>query len=298
MNTKKLVLATLLTCLFVPAWADEPPAMPGGMPGVSPAGKPVKGAPYSAESIQETLRKLADGNQITTKVSSTHYRDSQGNTRDETRTPNGDVQFFTIRTADNMNYSLTPNSRMAIKIDQDKLNAKASAYGKAAGTAAGIAIKERMDARRKAGKPQDLDEKDLAEVNEIVVKRAPLNDAVTTNVAPTIAAAINEGKWSAKASSKALGAKNIDGIRAEGNLRSYEIPAGAMGNTKAIVVSDESWYSPELKITLYSKHSDGRSGDVIYRVTNVKRGEPAAGLFVIPSDYTVNDITDSMLKGW
>jgi hypothetical protein len=71
-----------------------------------------------------------------------------------------------------------------------------------------------------------------------------------------------------------------------------------MGNTKPIVVSDESWYSPELKITLYSKHSDARSGDIIYRVTNVKRGEPATGLFAVPSDYTVNDITDSMLKGW
>jgi hypothetical protein len=81
------------------------------------------------------------------------------------------------------------------------------------------------------------------------------------------------------------------GVKAQGKLRSYEIPAGEIGNAKPIVVSDESWWSPELQITLYSKHSDPRSGDNIYRVDNLRRDEPSAALFTVPSDYTVKDLS-------
>jgi hypothetical protein len=55
------------------------------------------------------------------------------------------------------------------------------------------------------------------------------------------------------------------------------------------VVSDESWYAPELQVTVYSKHSDPRSGERVYRLANLKREEPAASLFAVPADYTVKD---------
>ena len=71
---------------------------------------------------------------------------------------------------------------------------------------------------------------------------------------------------------------------------SYTIPAGDVGNKNPIVVSTESWYSPELQVTVYSKHSDPRSGDSIYRLANIKRGEPAATLFMVPDGYAVKDM--------
>jgi hypothetical protein len=55
------------------------------------------------------------------------------------------------------------------------------------------------------------------------------------------------------------------------------------------VVSDETWYAPDLQITVYTKHSDPRSGDTVFRLDNLKREEPAASLFAVPSDYTVRD---------
>lgn len=86
-----------------------------------------------------------------------------------------------------------------------------------------------------------------------------------------------------------LGTKSFDGVLAEGKLVSYTIPAGKVGNVKPITVSTETWYSPDLQITVYSKHSDPRSGDVIYRVANVKRSEQSAELFRVPADYEVTD---------
>ena len=105
-----------------------------------------------------------------------------------------------------------------------------------------------------------------------------------------IGGAFTDMKWAAKATMRELGSKDIDGVRAEGKLRSYEIPAGEVGNRNAIVVSDETWFSPELQITVLSKHSDPRSGDNVYRLTALKREEPAASLFVVPAEYTVKDV--------
>ena len=47
------------------------------------SGKVVKGAPYSAESITESVQTLSDGNRIVNKMTSTIYRDSEGRTRRE-----------------------------------------------------------------------------------------------------------------------------------------------------------------------------------------------------------------------
>ncbi len=46
-------------------------------------GKVVKGAPYSAESVTETIQTLSDGNRIINRMTSSVYRDSEGRTRRE-----------------------------------------------------------------------------------------------------------------------------------------------------------------------------------------------------------------------
>src|SRR5215467_2214872 len=46
-------------------------------------GKVVKGAPYSAEAVTETIQTLADGNRIINRMTSSIYRDSEGRTRRE-----------------------------------------------------------------------------------------------------------------------------------------------------------------------------------------------------------------------
>jgi hypothetical protein len=115
-------------------------------------------------------------------------------------------------------------------------------------------------------------------------------------VNPEIAGAFGDMKWAGKASTKDLGTRDFDGIKAEGKLRSYEIPAGEVGNKNPITVSDETWYAPDLQVTVYSKHSDPRSGENVYRLANVKREEPAAALFTVPADYTVKDVMANVKK--
>ncbi|WP_137172174.1 hypothetical protein [Massilia sp. HP4] len=160
----------------------------------------------------------------------------------------------------------------------------------------------RIDELRKEGKlPEGThiivkDAQRGAELKDVRVRVAqpaqaalPATRAMSAQIAPLIVGAVNDGKWSAKAVTRELGERDFSGLRAQGNQRSYTIPAGEIGNRAPIDVSSETWYSPELQVTVYHKRSDPRSGEVVYKLENLKRGEPPAALFSVPSDYKVHD---------
>jgi hypothetical protein len=83
----------------------------------------------------------------------------------------------------------------------------------------------------------------------------------------------------------AMGTKDFDGVKAEGKSTVWTIAAGEIGNRNAINVTSETWYSPELQLTVYSRYNDPRTGESIYRLANIRRGEPSAELFRIPAGY-------------
>lgn len=84
-----------------------------------------------------------------------------------------------------------------------------------------------------------------------------------------------------------LGTQTISGVSAQGTRYTRTIPAGQIGNEKAITIVSETWYSPDLQMLVMSKRSDPRFGDTTYQLTNIQRAEPDAALFQVPSDYTI-----------
>ena len=88
---------------------------------------------------------------------------------------------------------------------------------------------------------------------------------------------------------ESLGKQVIEGIEAEGTRSVITIPAGTHGNDQAVEVVSERWYSPELQTVVMTKHSDPRMGEHVYRLTNIKRDEPARSLFEVPADYQVQE---------
>jgi hypothetical protein len=84
-----------------------------------------------------------------------------------------------------------------------------------------------------------------------------------------------------------LGVQTINGISAQGTRFTRTIPAGQAGNAKPIIITNERWYSPDLQIVIKTVRNDPRFGETTYTVTNIQKQEPAAGLFAVPSDYTV-----------
>jgi hypothetical protein len=93
-----------------------------------------------------------------------------------------------------------------------------------------------------------------------------------------------------------LGTQTIAGMSAQGTRITHTIPAGHMGNEKPITIVIEQWYSNDLQMVVMSKRSDPRIGETCYTVTNIQRSEPAASLFVVPSDYTVTAGKNKMFR--
>lgn len=86
-----------------------------------------------------------------------------------------------------------------------------------------------------------------------------------------------------------LGTQVMNGVTVQGKSITRTIPAGAIGNAQPIVSTSEAWYSQDLHVPVYGKYNDPRGGLSVYSLTNIQRSEPAASLFQVPSDYTIQD---------
>ena len=283
-----------------------------------PMAKNVKNAPYSAEVISEKVQTLPDGNQISRKTSTMTYRDSAGRTRQETRDSKGDVRSIHIHDAvDGSRYVFSPAKKSATKISIDKdlqkrieeIREKAKAMvrdGKVHLVERGNPGEE-IIVKRIEGPAAD-GRKDVREEVKVNVVRSGSGPAHAGAYAysfgdgESIGRAIGDSmrlgpigmsfqdmKWSGKSTTTQLGTKDFDGVRAEGKSVGYTIPAGEIGNRNPIVVSTETWTSPDLQVVVYSRHSDPRVGDSIYRLANVKRTEQPATLFMVPEGYSVKE---------
>jgi len=288
----------------------------------------IKNAPYRADVISERVQTLADGNQIVKRTAQMSFRDSVGRTRIESRDADGAARSINIfDAADGTRYVLKPATKSAIKsvmdpnfmkrIEELRERAKSAAKDTKAtvlrgGTRGEQVIVHRVESHAdgsKGGASENINvqvfRSNGIEPLEVVSgtshmltdgKRASIsigqaNGSADALMSSSLGATFQDRAWFSKAITKELGFKDIEGMRVEGKLRSYTIPAQEIGNKNAITVSTETWTSPELQITVYSKHSDPRTGDVIYRLANVNRSEQARALFLVPDDYTTKSMS-------
>ena len=81
-----------------------------------------------------------------------------------------------------------------------------------------------------------------------------------------------------------LGVSDMQGLPVHGVREVQTIP-GETGENKEIVITDEYWYSEDLRINMMIRHNDPRKGTVTMTVTQVTRTEPDPALFEIPEGY-------------
>ena len=252
------------------------------------SGKLVKGAPYTAQSVTESVQTLSDGNRIVRKHTAQLYRDTEGRTRRE-QTVNyigpyaaSGEELQTVFINDpvaGFTYILEPNSKTARKLPRMQLRFKVEE-----GAAAG----ERQKAVQEAMKKIEVERT----FTRVPGPNAPAGTAViVTGQAGPEGATFLRHSSKHEAKTEKLEARSFDGVMAEGTRTTVTIPAGEIGNEMPINIVDEHWYSPELQVVVMTRHSDPRSGETTYRLTNISRAEPAATLFQPPSDYTIKEVT-------
>jgi EF hand len=89
------------------------------------------------------------------------------------------------------------------------------------------------------------------------------------------------------AEEESLGSKTIEGITVEGTRVSFEIPAGRFGNDKAMKSYTERWFSKELQVAVMIRNMDPLAGEHVFKLVNIKRGEPNSELFNVPAGYKI-----------
>lgn len=220
--------------------------------------KLVKGAPYSAVAVTETVQTLGDGNRISQRTSANVYRDSTGRTRREALVKDGQPQTIVISDpATGVNYTLDPNNRRAFKYDSPM-----------------VMLKKVEETTREVEELKMVEE--LRMKLEAEKKRALVEDS--GEVKPL---------KKRRPEPESLGRQVIEGVEAEGTRTTTTIPAGQIGNELPINIVSEQWYSPELQLLVMSKHRDPRTGETTYRLTNINRAEPDRTLFEVPADYAL-----------
>jgi len=218
-------------------------------------GRPVTGAPYSADDKTESVQTLADGTHITNTTTTRLYRDSEGRTRREMTLPSfgKETQPHTMITISDpvagTSYSLDPETKTAHKM-------------------AAVAAEARP---------------------RVEASVAHLPDGVTMNPQAGIQIFKSAHMVSPAAKREDLGANVMEGVSVVGTRETSTIEAGAMGNDRPITITSERWFSPDLKMEVKSVRNDPRTGETTHTVSNISRTEPNASLFQVPADYKVEE---------
>jgi len=234
--------------------------------------EPAKGAPFCATVMTEHTQAFADGNRIHTTDSSSVCRDSEGRTRREASlnllgaaAQNPAPRLVTIvDPVAGYRYMLDSESKTAHRFPIAS-NAKGVSTN---GPSAALPDKgERVMFYQRVGTAGP----NMAVGGNVMFRstgRLPDDPAPTT---------------------ENLGDQTIEGIHATGTRMTTTIPAGQMGNEQPILVTSERWYSPDLKATVMTKHTDPWAGELKTQFTNMNASEPDSSLFRVPSDYKIVD---------
>jgi len=225
----------------------------------------VAGAPYSAETVTERVQQLPDGNRIQQRSTGSVSRDGKGRLRREEALPvmaqNAGAAPHLVLIEDpvaGVHWTLDEHTKTAIKMPF-------------------LGIKDRSGKIMPPPPPPPADKQvffaygDVATANGVQIAMQNINQS-EANVTKT-----------------ALGKQTIEGVVADGTRITRTIPAGSVGNELPIIITTETWYSPDLKVMVMTKTNDPRMGETTYRLTNIQRAEPSADLFQVPDDYTIDD---------
>lgn len=225
-------------------------------------GETVTGVPYTATEVTETTQTLSDGNKIVNKTSGTVARDSQGRVRRE-------MTMGRIGPVDANNHKMIFISDPTAH--RQEVTDSGGDFTTVIHTAGGS-----------TSEPQiiTLDGGNSTFLKKKIIVKADKSSSSDEN-------SQNEQK---QVKHEDLGTQTIAGVSAQGKRDTITIPAGQIGNDRPIEIVSETWYSPDLHVTVMRKHSDPRVGETVFQLTDIQRTEPDPSLFQVPDNVKVQEI--------
>lgn len=264
-------------------------------------GKVVTGAPYTATITTTLTQTLGDGTHIVQKQESSVARDSAGRTRREESinnigpwsTSNSSPIVFINDPVAQVHYVLEPDGKTAMKMSLQAGSVSITTDS----LAAPVGDKKTFFFVGQAG--ETLAQGALPEPPPPPGARMTMSTNVMSAVAgPTVMTnvMVRDDQGGADDKVQTLADQTIEGVVAHGKQVTTTIPAGTIGNDQPIVITSETWYSPDLQTVVLSKRNDPRIGESVMSVTNIQRGDPSPSLFQVPAGYTVKDGGPQLMK--
>ena len=232
----------------------------------------IAGAPFSADATTEFTQTLSDGNRIERRFSTSLARDGKGRTRSEQ-----DVAMLGPLVVLHKGMNWSTHTFSAAPGQQEPEPPRFTVITDPV-DGVSYTLDERMkEARRSPAKitvqsvelkAQSIELKKVAERLEMVARQGATTNSLIV---------------------EPLGTRQIEGVSAEGTRMTTTIPAGQIGNLNPINVVTERWFSKDLQMAVLITRRDPRSGETVYRLTNIVKAEPPPDLFAVPSDYRIVD---------
>lgn len=266
----------------------------------------VKGNPYSSREVREFKQTLGDGTVISRQSTRLLARDRDGRLRQELRQPDGTARVFINDPVAREVLIIDPQKRVACKAGFDK-TAINDCFNQTKGDwkplgfsfnsgKNGVGMMTANDDLIVEVSPQaqiiDLTEKILPRLSAPIAPLPPLGSAAPVPPVPSPPRTGRSATGAAENTTVTRERKTnqpYEGLSVDVDRTIETIAAGSIGNNKAIESVYERYYSPELKMTVYVRRSDPRNGESVYRMTDVKRTDPDASVFKLPSGYTVTE---------
>jgi hypothetical protein len=242
--------------------------------------KAVPNAPYTAETINESVQVLPDGNRIVHKTTARVYRDSAGRTRRETLDDNGQVTVVAIHDpSTGVSYILDTRNN---SVSQSKVRLSHTS-GEGPTTATATTTTDASGPVTLSFSVSDKQHAEMAASTGHVIVREGVAGGVTGGVAGGTYVHATSETAKSDVVKEDLGEQTIEGVKATGKRTTTTIPAGAVGNEQPIKIVSEEWFAPELQVLVLTRYSDPRTGETTYRLTGISRTEPAKALFEAPT---------------
>ncbi len=257
--------------------------------------KIVKGMPFSAEGVNESVQTLADGNRIVRSSTTRMYRDGEGRFRREGSASTGGMLGSYISMSSTTITDPVAGFRFFLN-DKDRTARRSplKAMGELkmiSGYQGALTATQKIHAElgavyAAAAKPSPQAQ---AELEKVMQTKAVIATTLPSGSMTIAHASAEAGANGIKTETKteSLGTRDFDGVEAEGNRTTTTMPVGMIGNERPIEIVYEHWYSKDLQLTVYSKHSDPRFGEQTYRLANINRNEPDPAVFAVPGDYKI-----------
>src|SRR5262245_22916034 len=223
-------------------------------------GRAVKGLPYSAELMSESVQTLTDGNRIVHRTVGRISRDAEGRTRREESRDGGAVTVSITDPVANTSFTLDAVARTARETPNLGL----------------FRFRAMLDDFAAIVEPGWTKRESVVSLDGIPLQPAPGGRGGR-----------GRGGNRDNVAEEKLPNQMMEGVLASGVRRTTTIEAGKIGNERAITIVSEEWTSPELQILVMTDFTDPRTGRSTYRLLKINRTEPDPALFQVPADYTV-----------